>query len=467
MKLVLKYGGTSISSARDIQNVAKHIQALSKKHQLVIVCSAISDTTDDLIEISQSIKKENKKKAEQLAKKIANRHQQLANQTIKKSQIRKKLLQTFNEYFEELIALIDGMVLLGEVTPRSMDYLFSFGERLSIKLISTAINDLGKKSVSLTGKEVGIVTDSNFGESKPLIDTTRLRVSKTLDSLFEKKTIPVIGGFVGADQHGHVTTFGRGGSDYSATIIGSCIKADEIWLMSDVDGLMTADPKIVKNTKLLREVSYTEAIEMAMFGAKQIHPRTFEPLLTKKIPMKIRSSFNVKIEGTLVTSSPTTAAKNKVKCVSHVSHNGLIDIRGGSMVGTPGTAAKIFSTLANASINVMMISQNPSESSITIVVKNTDLDKAVNILEMDLLGKIIKKLEITTDMAIIALIGSGMRGTVGVASKVFGAMEKNKVNVSMITQGSSELNLAFVVKNSDAKTAVQALHNEFELSKIN
>jgi len=467
LKLVLKYGGTSISSARDIQNVAKHIQALSKKHQLVIVCSAISDTTDDLIEISQSIKKENKKKAEQLAKKIANRHQQLANQTIKKSQIRKKLLQTFNEYFEELIALIDGMVLLGEVTPRSMDYLFSFGERLSIKLISTAINDLGKKSVSLTGKEVGIVTDSNFGESKPLIDTTRLRVSKTLDSLFEKKTIPVIGGFVGADQHGHVTTFGRGGSDYSATIIGSCIKADEIWLMSDVDGLMTADPKIVKNTKLLREVSYTEAIEMAMFGAKQIHPRTFEPLLTKKIPMKIRSSFNVKIEGTLVTSSPTTAAKNKVKCVSHVSHNGLIDIRGGSMVGTPGTAAKIFSTLANASINVMMISQNPSESSITIVVKNTDLDKAVNILEMDLLGKIIKKLEITTDMAIIALIGSGMRGTVGVASKVFGAMEKNKVNVSMITQGSSELNLAFVVKNSDAKTAVQALHNEFELSKIN
>ena len=467
MKLVLKYGGTSISSAKDIQNVAKHIQTLSKKHQLVIVCSAISDTTDDLIEISQSIKKENKKKAEQLAKKIANRHQQLAKQTVKKSQVRKKLLQTFNEYFDELIALIDGMVLLGEVTPRSMDYLFSFGERLSIQIISSAVNDLGKKSLSLTGKEVGIVTDSNFGESKPLMDTTRLRVSKTLDSLFTKKIIPVIGGFVGADQHGHVTTFGRGGSDYSATIIGSCIKADEIWLMSDVDGLMTADPKIVKNAKLLQEVSYTEAVEMAMFGAKQIHPRTFEPLLAKKIPMKIRSSFNVKKEGTFVTSSPTAKAKNKVKCVSHVSHNGLIDIRGGSMVGTPGTAAKIFSTLANASINVMMISQNPSESSITIVVKNTDLDKAVNTLEIELLGKIIKKLEITTDMAIIALIGSGMRGTVGVASKVFRAMEKNKVNVSMITQGSSELNLAFVVKNSDAKTAVQALHNEFELSKIN
>jgi len=237
--------------------------------------------------------------------------------------------------------------------------------------------------------------------------------------------------------------------------------------MSDVDGLMTADPKIVKNAKLLKEVSYIEAIEMALFGAKQIHPRTFEPLLTKKIPMRIRSSFNTENKGTLVTASTSTSVKNTVKCVSNVQNNGLIDVQGGSMVGTPGTAAKIFETLAKAGINVMMISQNPSESSITIVVKNNDLYKAVSALEMELLGKIIKKLAVTTDVAIIALIGSGMRGTVGVASKVFGAIEKNKVNVSMITQGSSELNLAFVVKNSDTNAAVRALHDAFALEKIN
>ncbi|HEY5735495.1 MAG TPA: aspartate kinase [Nitrosopumilus sp.] len=467
MRLVIKYGGTSISTAKDIQAVAKHLNELSKKNHIVVVCSATSGTTDDLIEISESIKKENKSKAEQLASKITNRHKQLAKQTIKKSDIRKKLLAKFDQDFAELIALIDGMVLLGEVTPRTMDYLFSFGERLSIKLVSSAIDDAGKKSIPLTGKEVGIVTDSNFGESKPLIDTTRLRVSKTVDALFLKKTIPVVGGFVGADQHGHVTTFGRGGSDYSATIVGSCIKADEIWLMSEVDGLMTADPKIVKNAKLLKEVSYIEAIEMALFGAKQIHPRTFEPLLTKKIPMKIRSSFNTKNEGTLVSATTSSAVKNTVKCVSNVRNNGLIDVQGGSMVGTPGTAAKIFATLAKAGINVMMISQNPSESSITIVVKNADLDKAVSALELELLGKIIKKLDVTTNVAIIALIGSGMRGTIGVASKVFRAIEKNKVNVSMITQGSSELNLAFVVKNSDTNAAVRALHNEFELDKIN
>lgn len=467
MRLILKYGGTSISTTKDIQTVAKHVNTLSKDNEIVVVCSAISGTTDDLIEISESIKKENKSKADQLASKISNRHKQLAKQTIKKSDVSKKLFSLLEEDFTELFALIDGMVLLGEVTPRSMDYLISFGERLSIKLVSAAINDSGKKSIPLTGKEVGIVTDSNFGESKPLIDTTRLRVLKTVETLFSKKNIPVVGGFAGADQHGHVTTFGRGGSDYSATTIGSCIKADEIWLMSDVDGLMTADPKIVKNAKLLKEVSYIEAIEMALFGAKQIHPRTFEPLLSKKIPMKIRNSFNLKNEGTLVTASPSPATKNTVKCVSSIKNNGLIDIRGGSMVGTPGTAAKIFATLAKAGINVMMISQNPSESSITIVVKNADLDKAVGTLEMELLGKIIKKLEITTDVAIIALIGSGMRGTVGVASKVFGAIEKNKVNVSMITQGSSELNLAFVVKNSDTNAAVRSLHDAFALDKIN
>ena len=467
MRLLIKYGGTSISTAKDIRLISKHLNLLSKKYKIVVVCSATSETTDDLLKISESIKKENKSTAERLASKIINRHKQLAKQTVKKLDVQKKLLVKFDKDFAELLALIDGMVLLGEVTPRTMDYLISFGERLSISLVSSAINDLGVKSISLTGKDAGIVTDSNFGESKPLMDTTRLRVSKTVDALLLKKIIPVVGGFAGADQHGHITTFGRGGSDYSATIIGSCIKADEIWLMSDVNGLMTADPKIVKNAKLLKEVSYVEAIEMALFGAKQIHPRTFEPLVGKKIPIKIRSSFEVKNEGTLVTASTSPSVKNTVKCVSNVRNNGLIDIRGGSMIGTPGTAAKIFATLAKAGINVMMISQNPSESSITIVVKNADLDKAVSVLELELLGKIIKKLEVTTNVAIIALIGSGMRGTVGVASKVFGAIEKNKINISMITQGSSELNLAFIVKNSDTNSAVRALHRAFALDKIN
>ena len=465
MKLVLKYGGTSISTAEDIRGAALHIGTLSGNHSIALVCSAVSGTTDSLIEISESIRKVNKGKARQLASKIAKKHTKLAQDVIKKQAGRKKLLRDLERDFAELDALIDGTVLLGEVTPRTMDYIVSFGERLSIRLVSAALSDAGTKAVPLTGKEAGIITDSNFGESKPLMDTTRLRVSKTVGGLLSDGTIPVIGGFAGADQHGRVTTLGRGGSDYTATIIGSCIGADEIWLMSDVDGLMTADPAIVENAKILMEVSYVEAVEMSMFGAKQIHPRTFEPLLSKRIPMRIRSSFNAGNEGTLVTAS--ASAGNTIKCVSSMRHNGLIDIRGGSMVGNPGTAAKIFSILADAGINVMMISQNPSESSISIVVKNAALDRAVSVLEMELLGKIIKKLEVTTDVAIIALIGSGMRGTIGVASRVFGAVRERNVNVAMITQGSSELNLAFVVRNADSRAAVRALHDEFELDKIN
>ena len=465
MKLVVKFGGTSISSDKKVRDVSNYLHSLSKKNQIIAVCSAVSGVTDDLIEISKLIQKGNKEQANKLIKKIIQKHNQLAKDSIKKSQNKKKLLDKLNSDFTELEELLHGMILLGEVTPRSLDYLISFGERLSINLVAFALLDFGSKSIPLTGKEVGIVTDSNFGKARPLIDTTKIRVSKTIGTLLDKKIIPVVGGFSGADQHGSITTFGRGGSDYTATTIASCINADEIWLMSDVDGLMTADPKIVKDAKVLKEVSYIEAIEMALFGAKQIHPRTFEPLLSKKILMRIRSSFNTNNLGTFVTASPDIATKKTVKCVSAIRNNGLIDVRGGSMVGTPGTAAKIFSTLAESGVNIMMISQSPSESSISIVVKKTDLDKAVSALEMNLLGKIIKKLEVTTNVSIIALIGSGMRGTVGVASRVFGAVEKKRVNVVMIAQGSSELNIAFVVKDSECNSVVQALHDEFELSK--
>ena len=467
MKLVIKFGGTSISTGKNIKIVTRYLHSLSKQNQIVTVCSAVSGVTDDLIQISKFIQKGNKEKANQLAKTIIKKHKQLAEESITKSQNKKKLIEKLNSDFNELEELLHGMILLGEVTPRSLDYLISFGERLSIILVSFAIQDLGKKSIPLTGKEAGIITDSNFGEAKPLMDTTRIRVSKIIEPLLDKKVIPVVGGFAGADQHGSITTFGRGGSDYTATTIASCLKADEIWLMSDVDGLMTADPKIIKNSKVLKEVSYTEAIEMALFGAKQIHPRTFEPLLTKKIPMRIRNTFNTKNLGTYVTASPDAATKKTVKCVSAIRNNGLIDVRGGSMVGAPGTAAKIFSILAKVDVNIMMISQSPSESSISIVVKKADLDKAVSALEMNLLGKLIKKLEVTTNVSIIALIGSGMRGTVGVASRVFDAVAKKRVNVVMIAQGSSELNIAFVVKDASCNSVVQVLHEEFELAKIN
>ena len=465
MKLVLKFGGTSVSSPQNIRNVATMIKKLTKEHKIIPVFSAISGVTDDLIRITNLIQNRNKEGASLIAKKIIKMHTDIANQCVKNPKIKKDLLNKMKSDLDEFQDLLHGMLLLGEVTPRSSDYMISFGERLSINLVAFMLNELGIKAVPLTGKDVGIVTDSNFGGAKPLMDTTRLHVSHTIENLLQKKTMPVIGGFAGADQHGNITTFGRGGSDYTATIIASSIKADEVWLMSDVDGLMTTDPKIIKNAKLIKEVSYIEAMEMALFGAKYIHPRALEPLVAKKIPLRIRNTFNLDNPGTLVTATPQADTQKTVKCVSTIRHTGLIDVRGGSMVGAPGTAATIFSILAKEGINIMMISQSPSESSISIIVKKNDLDKAVNSLEMNLLGKVIKKVDVTVDVSILALIGSGMRGITGVASKVFTAVAKKGVNVIMIAQGSSELNLAFVVKDADCNAAVQALHDEFKLDK--
>jgi|TARA_B110001454_G_scaffold31334_1_gene30589 aspartate kinase len=467
LKLVLKFGGTSLSSVKDIQNVAKTVGDLSNDNKIVVVCSAVDGTTDELIQISEYIKKENKKDANRILARISQKHKQFTTHLVTDPKIQKSLLNKMKSDLTELEELVHGLLLLGEVTARSFDYLISFGEKLSINLVSFSLQQITKKSIPLSGKQAGIVTDSNFGESRPLMDTTRIRLSKTIQDLFNKKTIPVVGGFAGADQHGNTTTFGRGGSDYTATIIASCIDADEIWLMSDVDGLMTADPKLVKDAKLLKEVSYAEAIEMAQFGAKQIHPRTFEPIVSKKIPMRIRNTFDLKNLGTVVTASPSTKTKKTVKCTSAIRNIGLIDLTGGILFAAPGTAAKIFTLLADINVNVMMVSSNPSESSISIIVKKSDLDRAVNALEMSLLGKTIKKINTTPNVSIIAVIGSGMSGTVGVASKVFSAVQKRNVNVIMIAQGSSELNLAFVVKDNDCKSVIQALHEEFNLANIN
>ena len=464
---MLKFGGTSLSSSKDIISVAKTVDSFSKNNEIVVVCSAVDGVTDDLILISRLIEHRKKNDVAKTLNKVIKKHKSLADQTIKNLAIKKELLEKLNTDVSELQELVRGLTLLKEVSARSLDYLISFGERLSDDLVSYAIQDLKKKSTALNGNEVGIVTDSNFGESRPLMDTTRIRISKILGSLLSKKVIPVVGGFAGADQHGNITTFGRGGSDYTATIIASCINADEVWLMSDVEGLMTSDPKLVKNAKLLKEVSYAEAIEMAQFGAKQIHHRTFEPILSKKIPMRIRSTFDVKNTGTLVTASPSTATKKTVKCVSAIRNIGLMDLSGGTLFAAPGSAAKIFTILAEKNINVLMVSSNPSESSISIIVKKSDLEKAVNALEMNLLGKLVKKIETTSNASIIAVIGSGMKGTIGIAAKVFSAAQKRNVNVMMIAQGSSELNLAFVVKDSGCKSVIVSLHEEFQLDKIN
>ena len=215
MKIVVKFGGTSLATVKDIKNVAQIVSELSKQNQVVVVCSAIDGITDELIQISNEIKKEDKKDANRTLARISQKHKQFATHLVTNSKTQKSLLVKLESDLTELEELVHGLILLGEITPRSYDYLISFGERLSINLVSTALEEMKNKSLPLTGKEAGIITDSNFGESRPLMDTTRIRLSKIIQDHISKKTIPVIGGFSGADQHGNITTFGRGGSDYT------------------------------------------------------------------------------------------------------------------------------------------------------------------------------------------------------------------------------------------------------------
>ena len=468
MRLVMKFGGTAINSAEKVRHIANLIKSHKEEgsNEIVGVISAARGMTDKISSIPFNIKRSDKLFITDFLKNTSYVHLSIIDQAIKNEKLKNEARYVLTALIKELEDILTGIVLLGEITPKSLDYLMSFGERLSTPIVSFALRDIGSLSEYLTGKEAGILTDSNYGEARPLMDTTKLRVVHKIEPLLKSNIIPLVTGFIGADQNGNTTTIGRGGSDYTATIIASSIDADEVWLLGDVDGLMTADPKIVDDAKVIKEVSFAEALEMALFGAKYMHPRALEPVMDTKIPVRIRNAFKVDHQGTLISQNLTKTSQRTVKSISAIRHTALIDVSGGGMVGTPGTAAKIFDALAKNRVNIMMISQSPSESSISIVVRRDELDKAIMTLDLNLLGKVVKRVNVNNDVAVIAAVGSGMRGIKGVAARVFNAVAKRNVNVIMIAQGSSELNLAFVVNDSDCEQVVRALHDEFKLGRI-
>jgi aspartate kinase len=468
MRLVMKFGGTAINSAEKVRHIANLIKSQKEKgsNEIVGVISAARGMTDKISSIPFNIKRSDKLFITDFLKNTSYIHLSIIDQAIKNEKLKNEAKGVVTALIKELEDILTGIVLLGEITPKSLDYLMSFGERLSTPIVSFALRDIGSLSEFLSGKEAGILTDSNYGEARPLMDTTKLRIVHKIEPLLKSNIIPLVTGFIGADQNGNTTTIGRGGSDYTATIIASSIDADEVWLLGDVDGLMTADPKIVDDAKVIKEVSFAEAMEMALFGAKYMHPRALEPVMDTKIPVRIRNAFKVDHQGTLISQNLTKTFQRTVKSISAIRHTALIDVSGGGMVGTPGTAAKIFDALAKNRVNIMMISQSPSESSISIVVRRDELDKAIMTLDLNLLGKVVKRVNVNNDVAVIAVVGSGMRGIKGVAARVFNAVAKRNVNVIMIAQGSSELNLAFVVNDSDCEQVVRALHDEFKLGII-
>lgn len=467
MRIVMKFGGSILKDKESILNVAKTILEYYKENELVIVVSALKGVTDYLIKISEEAINGNEEIVKEKINDLKEKHLEIIKETIKNENIKKEIERIIKELINELEKVLIGIIYLREITPRIKDYVLSFGERLSTPIIYGILKDIELKVEYYTGGEAGIITDSNFGEAKPLMNVTKYQIREKILPLLNKKIIPIISGFIAINQEGMITTLGRGGSDYTATIIGSAIKADEIWIWTDVDGLMTADPKIVPFAKTLHELSFLEAIEMAVFGAKYMHPKALEPVIEENIPVRIRNLFNKENPGTLITKEVKIIEGKIVKAVTSINDVALITVSGIGMIGTPGIAAKIFDILGKNNINILMISQSVSEANISLIIKRKDLEKAMTAFETSIFRKdFIQNIETEEDISVIAVVGAGMKGTPGVAARVFNAVAKQGVNIRMIAQGSSELNISFVVKEKDSEKAVQAIHKEFGLDKL-
>ncbi|HEX9239268.1 MAG TPA: aspartate kinase [Candidatus Bathyarchaeia archaeon] len=458
----MKFGGSSLANATSIRNAARIVQRFSPENKIVVVASAMNDTTERLLEIGElAQKKENAR-----VRKILGITQRLHVKTARSVSSRKtsrELLDRIDQLNRDLEKTVEGISHLRELTPRSRDYLLSFGERLSAPILAAAIRNLGFKAQSLTGGEAGIASDDKFGEAKPLAELSYHEIRRRLDPMLAKNQIPVVTGFIAATVDGTITTLGRGGSDYTASILGAALNTDEIWIWTDVDGLMTADPRIVKDARVLRTVSFGEALELSYFGAKMMHPRAMQPAAQRKIPVRIRNSSKPTLEGTLVSSGETGAGR-VVKAVSIIRSVGIVTVSGTGMIGSPGAAAKVFTALGSSNVNVMMISQGSSEATISCIVARKDTDNAVRALQLALLGQgLVDKVVAEKDACIIAVVGSGMKGTPGVAARIFGAVARKKINVRVVAQGSSEHNVSFVVSEGQGPEAVRAIHEEFQL----
>ncbi len=456
-----------MANGKKIRHVANLIaDNRNEDCEVVAVVSALEGVTNQLIQAAEEAKKGNREYIHKFKQEILERHLTTAKEAIEDKQLEAEAKKVLIARVDELERVLKGIVYVNELSPKSKDNVISFGERLSAPIVSGALKNLGLSSVHLTGGEAGIVTDSNFGEAGLLMNFTRFQLKKNLEPLLNKGTVPVLTGFIAATQDGETTTLGRGGSDYTATIVGAALDADEVWIWTDVDGLMTSDPKIVPQAKTIPELSFQEATELTIFGAKAMHPRALEPARKEGIPVRIRNVFSPDNPGTLIVKDQKVKTKDGVKAVTIVKNVAVITVSGAGMVGAPGTAAKVFELLGRENINILMISQSVSEANISLVIQRNLLERAVNTLEIALLGRdFIREIMAEDDVCVVAVLGAGMKGIPGVASRIFSAVAREGINVRMIAQGSSELNVSFVVKEKNGEKTVRAIHKEFKLSE--
>jgi aspartate kinase len=464
----MKFGGTSVGDASCIQKVVQIIRAASLESQVLVVVSAMSGATNKLIEAATLSEAGDRKQVATLLEEIREQHGAAVKALIHSTAEHNRVARKMEEVFEEGDQLSQGIALLRELTLQARDSIAGLGERLSAPLVAAALSERGVVSEAIDATEL-VVTNSNHGAAEPCMDLTRERCKTRLCPLLQQGIVPVVTGFIGATAEGVLTTLGRDGSDYSATILGAALDADEVIIWSDVDGLLTADPRLVPGVCTIPEISYRQATELAFLGAKVLHPKTLRPLIPSGIPLWIRNTFAPDRSGTKITPSGP-ANGGRAKALTVLSDLALITVGGPGIVGYLDVLGRAFAATAAVRADVLH-SQSSSQENICLVVPSALAKRTVEELRRELAQELVdQKVEhITFDpnVAIVTVVGEDMRGLSTIVGRTFGALGRENVDIIAMARGSSDGNFSFVVAQRDMKAALVATHREFHLEEPN
>jgi aspartate kinase len=456
--LIMKFGGTSVGSIEAIQQVIQIIRdAKTDWRNVAIVLSAMGGVTNQLLYGAESAAQGDEEIPEKIAGELRQRHFVALGKLAPDATQERELIENL---LEDFVNLCQAIRVLGEASPRALDAILSLGERMSAPLVAVALTQAGIPACAVDTREV-LVTDSLNQAASPDMESTRQRAEQVVGPIFEAGQVPVLTGFIGADRKGVVTTLGRGGSDFSAAIFGVVLDAQEVWIWTDVSGVMSADPRIESSARTLPEITYREISELAFYGAKVLHPKTIRPALENDITLWVKNTFEPDSPDTRIIENGN-GQKGVIRAVTAIREQCLITVEGRGMLGVPGIAARLFSAVARKDTSVVMISQASSEQSICIVVPYRAHQIVVRALEEEFRREIdqrdIDHIRASEDCAIVTVVGAGMRSTPGIAGRIFTAVGDQGVNVIAIAQGSSECSISLVVDAAEADEAVRAIH---------
>ncbi|MEW6401109.1 MAG: aspartate kinase [Chloroflexota bacterium] len=465
--LVMKFGGTSVGSAEALTSAVEIIRrAREEWPRLVVVTSAMSGVTNLLLESATRAAEGNTASLPDTEKSLREKHFAVADTLIKDDELREKTKQEIDALIFILVDLCKAIAVLGEATPRALDAVASLGERMSLRLLAAVTESAGVQAKGVEASEF-IITNAHFQNAHPDFKVTTEKTRNCLNPILDEGMVAVTTGFIGATPEGVITTLGRGGSDYSAGIIGAVLPADDVWIWTDVDGVMTTDPRIVKDARTLPEITYSEIAELAYYGAKVLHPKTIRPVIEAGIGLRICNTFNPSHPGTRLIPNSASNGKTQtnghvVKAVTAIRKQRLVTIEGRGMLGVPGVAARAFSAVASTKTSVPLITQASSEQSICFAIPSEAANAVLEALQkafaIELMERDIDRVWASDEIAIITAVGVGTRNTPGVAGKIFSKLGSQNINVLAIAHGSSDVSISMVVETKDADASVKALH---------